>query len=375
MHWLLLILIIPYLYILFRIYIKLKKIKPFTPSVAPDIFVSIIVACHNEEKNLPVLLKRISAQDYSKDLFELLIVDDNSSDRTFSVASDFKGIRNLQILKNCGKGKKEAIRTGVVASSGNLIITTDADCTPGERWIMSIASYYIENKNEIIICPVRLESKSGFFNIFQQLEFLSLQGITAGTAASGNPVMCNGANLAFEKDVYLRHYNNQHPELVSGDDIFLLHSVKKESRGNNSWLESADAIVTTRSVESMKIFFTQRARWISKATAYDDRFTQLIAIVTFVTILLEMFLLIASVFNLKFLFLFLVLFIIKSVPDYLILRNTTARYRESNLMRWFFLSEVVYPIYVTGVICRWCRSSVAPALLKSWFSCPFPRGI
>lgn len=349
MQWLLLILIIPYIYILLRIYGGLVKNNPYLPASIPDLFVSVIVACRNGEKDLAVLLNDISRQDYNPDNFELIIIDDNSSDKTFLIASSFKGIKNLKVLKNSGNGKKQAIRTGVAASSGNLIIATDADCRTGTSWIKTIASFYSENKPEMIICPVKLESGKGFFHSFRELEYLSLQGVTAGTANAGNPVMCNGANLAFSKEAYNRHSGNLHDEIPSGDDVFLLHSLKREPDNKIMWIESQEAIVTTKSPDTIVSFITQRVRWISKAGAYKDIFTRLLAIVTFVTILLQWFLLIAGIFNPVFLPVLLAIFLLKSVPDFLILRNTASRYGRERLLGIFIPSELIYPLYVISV--------------------------
>lgn len=349
MQWLLLIFLIPYIYILFKIYISLVKIKPYKPAANPESFVSVIVACRNEEQNLPALLNNISLQDYKRDMFEVIIVDDNSNDRTYEIASEFKTIKNLKVLRNKGRGKKPAIRTGVEASSGNLIITADADCSVGNSWLKTIIPFYTENKPDMVICPVDLQGGRSFFHRFQELEFLSLQGVTAGTAAAGNPVMCNGANLAFTKEVFNKHFDNLHDELPTGDDVFLLHSIKKETENKIMWLESADAIATSRTSETLSAFLRQRARWISKAGSYSDRFTQVLAIVTFVTILLEWFLLIAGIFNPVFFLVLLAAFIFKAVPDYLILYNTTKRYNKKSLLRLFFPAQTIYPVYIISV--------------------------
>jgi glycosyltransferase involved in cell wall biosynthesis len=350
MQWLLLILIIPYLYLLLKIYSGLVKIKPFSDGTSAGLFVSVVVACHNEERNLPFILQDLSQQEYNPDLFEIIIVDDDSSDGTFKCASGFKAIKNLHAIKNSGTGKKQAIRTGISASSGKVIITTDADCRIGKKWLSSIASFITENKPDMVICPVKLAGGRGFCSHFQELEFLSLQGITAGTAVAGNPVMCNGANLAFAKESYIRNLDYLHFELVSGDDVFLLHGIKKDPQKKILWLESEGAIVTTASPGAITSFLKQRARWISKAGHYTDRYTQLLAIVTFVTILLQAFLLVAGIFNPVFFLIFLSAFAIKSIPDFLILRNTVSRYGKSSLMRWFFPSQIIYPFYLLLVI-------------------------
>jgi biofilm PGA synthesis N-glycosyltransferase PgaC len=358
MHWLLLIVLIPYIYLLLKIYFNLSGAVPFSAEQKPEIFASVVIACRNEERNLPQLLKELSEQDYHADNYEVVIVDDNSSDHTFETASHFKLIKNLKVIHNQGSGKKQAIRTGISTSSGNLIITTDADCRIGNRWLGTIASFYERHKPDMIICPVKLEGGSGFLRKFQELEFLSLQGVTAGSALSGDPVMCNGASLAFTKRVYANHSGNLHEELVSGDDVFLLHSIKREPGNLIMWLESEEAIVTTCSSATTGAFLLQRARWISKAGAYNDMNTRLLAIVTFVTILLQLFLLVAGIFNPVFLLVFVGAFLMKSIPDYLILKNSTLRYNKTSLMKWFIISQAIYPVYILSVlISLLCRKS------------------
>jgi poly-beta-1,6-N-acetyl-D-glucosamine synthase len=350
MLWLLLLILIPYIYFILRISADLVKVKPFLTETNPEISVTVIVACRNEEKNLPDLLSDLTVQDYSPGLYELIVVDDNSSDSTLKVASGCTEIKNLKVLRNNGQGKKKALRTGVMASSGQLIITTDADCRVGKNWIKTIASFEAENIAEMIICPVRLESGKGFLHGFQELEFLSLQGITAGTAAGGNPVMCNGANLAFMKEVYDKYANNLHDELVSGDDVFLLHNLKREPGSRIMWLESGESTVITNGSSTFSSFLNQRARWISKTGYYSDRYTQVLAIVTFVTISLQAFLTGAAFFSETFFMILLTGLIIKSVPDIIILNNITGRYKRRNLMKWFLPAQVIYPFYILAIV-------------------------
>jgi len=370
MQWFFLIILIPYIFLLLRIYLSLLKIAPFHPGNNPGVFVSVIVACRDEEKNIPLLLTDISCQNYPADQFELIIVDDNSSDTTFNTASEFNWMKNLKILRNAGRGKKKAIKTGTEASSGSLFVTTDADCRLGNNWLKTIVSMHVEYNPEMIIGPVRLENRKGFFKRFQELEFLSLQGVTAGTTIAGDPVMCNGANLAFRKEAYPEHDGNLHDELVSGDDVFLLHNIKREHGNKVMWLESPDAMITTRLQETISSFIRQRARWISKAGSYSDRPTKVLAIVTFVTILVQLLLLICGLFSLELLLVFAAFFVLKSIPDFLILSNTLRRYNETDLMKWFVISQLIYPVYV--VVVTLC--SLNPRY-RGHISSPSPKGI
>jgi cellulose synthase/poly-beta-1,6-N-acetylglucosamine synthase-like glycosyltransferase len=351
MQWIILIFLAPYVYLITKIYLNLAKIQTYYPKTNPGLSVSVIIPCRNQQNELPLLLSDIAVQNLDPDLFEVIIVDDNSTDLTFEKVSGFTGVKNFKVINNAGRGKKMAIRTGIEASAGTLIITTDADCRAGKNWLKTIASFQAELNAEMIICPVRMDGHKGFFERFQELEFLSLQGITAGTAASGDPAMCNGANLAFPREVYLRHKDALYDELLSGDDVFLLHSIKKNNGSKKiMWLESADTSTVTTTCPSILSFLRQRIRWISKAPSYTDRFTKVLAIVTFVTILSQAGLLGGVLFFPELVGVYAVFFLIKSVPDYLLLSNTSSRYDKKRLMRWFLPSQFIYPFYVLAVV-------------------------
>jgi glycosyltransferase involved in cell wall biosynthesis len=349
MYWLALILILPYFFLILRIFKNLSNIKPFLAVSDPLTKVSVVVACYNEERNLPMLLQCIDNQKYSKELLEIIIVNDNSTDRTFDVSSEFRGKNKMIVLQNEGKGKKQAIRTGIKASSGKLIITTDADCLMGEKWLQTITCYFEKYKPNMIISPVQLKPVSGFFGRFQELEFLSLQGITTGTCLRGEPTMCNGANLSFTREAYLRHRNDLHDEINSGEDIFLLHALKRDKDSEVLWLESTDAIVAAAASPTIGTYLNQRKRWISKVGYYDDQYTSLLGIITFITNFTVISVLVTGIFIPQLLLVFLAAFLLKSVPDYLILRNVTKRYGKINLLAWFIPSQLLYPFYVLGV--------------------------
>ncbi len=346
MQWLALILVLPYFWLLLNVYRGLRKLNRFCPEKHGSRFISVIVACRDESENLPLLLNNLAVQSYPSDLFEVIIIDDNSTDNTYENASSFGAIKNLAVLKNSGKGKKSAIRTGISRAKGSLIITTDADCRMKTGWMETISSFSYSSGAAMIVCPVILEDSKGFSGKFTELEFLSLQGVTAGTLSHGSGVMCNGANLAFTMEAYLSNSEKLHPEIPSGDDIFLLHSMKKKAWMKIEWLESMEAAVRTSSPASTGNFFRQRGRWISKALAFNDTYTIILGIVTFVTILIMLISPVAAFFDHTYIFIYLAILIIKSLPDYLILSDTTKRYGKQRLMPWFIPAQIIYPFYV-----------------------------
>ena len=346
MQWLLIILTLPYFILILRIYRGLLKLKAFNPSENGNQFISVIIACRNEELFLPRLLNYLEEQLYPSDLFEVIIVDDNSTDSTALLASSSDAPANISVIKNKGSGKKAAILTGINAARGSLIVTTDADCMMGKEWLQTISSFSLTSEADLIVCPVMTEAGKGFLGKFIEMEFLSLQGITAGTLSQGSGIMCNGANLAFRKEIYLSNQSQLHPEIESGDDVFLLHSLKRNRGSKIEWIESPEAAVKTSSPMPISKYFIQRGRWISKAPAYRDIYTILLGIVTFVTISIQLFLMAVCIFNRSFLIILVIAFLMKSVPDIILLYESARRRRRKGLLKWFIPSQVVYPFYV-----------------------------
>lgn len=350
MVWIALIFTIPYCIIIVAIYRGLKRIVRFTPANQSSIFVSVLIPCRNEQENLPHILGDLALQRYPENLYEVIVIDDHSDDSTYDIAATFEPAGNLRVIKNAGRGKKDAIRTGVGAARGDLILATDADCRAGRGWIDTVASFSHSTGADLIVCPVTIIPERGFWGRFCELEFMSLQGVTAGSVMLGSGIMCNGANMAFGKQVWLDNRYNLHPEIASGDDVFLLHSIKKS--GQAVWLESPEAMVTTRRETSVKGFLRQRSRWLSKARAYDDIFTVITGIATFTSVLFQAVTFVAACFNHTFIYIYALSVVLKSVPDWFILHNVTQRYGRQPLMKWFLPSQVIYPFYVIAVAAK-----------------------
>ncbi len=131
---------------------------------------------------------------------------------------------------------------------------------------------------------------------------------------------------------------------------FIISNKKREWK--IPWLESKEALVSTGTSPTFSSFLRQRARWISKAGSYTDSYTIILAIVTFVTILLQPLLLIAGIFNPVYLLVFLAWFALKSIPDYLIISNIASRYGKRDLMKWFIPSQIFYTYYILSVVLK-----------------------
>lgn len=348
LEWLLLVPLIPYAVVLLLLCRSLKTVIRPGKRSGLNTPVSVIISCRNEEERIPVLISDLSQQDYDPGLFEVIIVDDNSDDNTGKVASDFPGIRLMKVFQNKGRGKKSAVRTGVNASTGKLILTTDADCRLKKGWISSVVSAFELSGADMVISPVVIEKGKCLGSWFQELEFLSLQGITAATAINAVPVMCNGANLAFTRRAFLENSGNLKDNLVSGDDMFLLHGIKGDN-GKVTWNGDYDAIVATGGKKTFAGFLRQRARWLSKSGSYSDTFTIILSLLALLANISIASLLAGSIFLPSLFLFFLAAFLVKSVPDFIILERMTRAYKRKDLLWWFAPSQVIYPFYVIAV--------------------------
>ena len=267
-------------------WVSLNGVKQNRPSQPATSF-SVIIAARNEAASITKCLYALLQQDYPIKLFEVIVLDDHSTDNTFQIITDFIAAHQdfpLRILRAEDHGKKSAIKQAIKYASGQLIVTTDADCKVSPQWLNAYADCYEQTRSRCISGPVRMEG-SGLFAHLQELEFMSLIASGAGSIGAGMPVMCNGANFCYEKQAFKDVNGFQGNErFVSGDDIFLMHKISKRfGTFAITFLKDRRAIVVTSVQPDLKSFFRQRMRWTSKSPGYRDAGIILTAITVFLT--------------------------------------------------------------------------------------------
>ena len=209
------ILLVLLLYILIvvwanRLFIRLK---PFHPSHYIYRPVSIIIPARNEEDNIGRCLDSLLKQDYPSELMEIIVVDDQSTDRTAEIINNYQDprIRLISILADEKFGKKSAVAKGIHSSAHEIIITTDADCNFNRYWLATIVTCKEQNNAVLVAAPVVFRKENSYLDIFQSLDFISLQGMTAIAVSNKLFNMCNGANLLYIKTAF---------EKVNGFEFF-----------------------------------------------------------------------------------------------------------------------------------------------------------
>jgi cellulose synthase/poly-beta-1,6-N-acetylglucosamine synthase-like glycosyltransferase len=312
-----------------------------------SIKISVIIPARNEEKNIGKLLLALQSQSYPVELLEVVVVDDHSTDGTVAVVQQFPTVKLIQLKEdNINSYKKKAIETGISSATGELIITTDADCIPEKSWLQTIALFKEENDSALIAAPVVINCNSTLVQMFQAMDFMVLQGITAAVVYKKKMSMCNGANLAYEKKAY-QDVNGFAgiDHIASGDDMLLMHKIWKRYPNKVHYLKSKPAIVSTESEKTWKAFFNQRIRWASKARSYQDKRIFPVLLVVYFLNLCFLTLAIAGFFYSHYWLFFAGLWIAKTLVEFPFFMSLSKFYNKQWANKLFFFFQPLHIFY------------------------------
>ncbi|MBP1640317.1 MAG: glycosyl transferase family 2 [Bacteroidetes bacterium] len=311
-----------------------------------NVDISVIVCASNEEETIGVLLDELMLQICRAK--EIIVVDDGSVDRTAEIVASFPTVK---LIRTSGIGKKRALKLGVEAATCDLIACTDADCSVSPTWLQAIASSFATYNPSLIIAPVCMTADHTCWQQLQAVEFLSLAAVTTGSALLDHPTMCNGANLAFRREVWLQSFGDLKMEEPSGDDMFFMMYCKKQGESIR-YLKSPEAMVTIKPNETLSQFVNQRRRWISKSKSYNDIETIVLALITFLVTLAPVFLMVTGHLLPGLLF-----WCAKTVADTWFVGCFSSFFNTQPRMTIVLLLAVIYPFYVcyvavSGLFCK-----------------------
>jgi len=312
-----------------------------------SIFVSVIIPARNEEKNIANLLDALQGQDYPKTLFEIIVVDDHSSDSTAEIVKRYSGVR-LQELEgdHINSYKKRAIETGITAASGELIITTDADCVPEPGWLQKIVAFKEKTDALFIVAPVVLSGNTKIVELFQAIDFMVLQGITGASVFRKIHSMCNGANLAYERKVFFEVGGFKGVDhIASGDDMLPMHKFAERYPDRIQYLKSKAAIVSTTPMPSWKSFLNQRIRWASKATYYTDKRIFWVLLLVYVFNFFFAVALLAGFWNHSYWLYFLLAILLKTLVELPFLLSIAKFFAKEGIVKYFLFFQPLHILY------------------------------
>lgn len=231
--------------------------------------VSVVLCVRNEEKNIVEYLPHILNQRYR--LFEVLVVNDNSTDETWFRLLDFqKKYSNLTLLNvpfATPPGKKTALTLGIRQARYDLILLTDADCKPASPyWIQEMQRALISEKKIVLGFSPYMHTQ-GFLNTFIRFEAIQTAVQYFSFALAGIPYMGVGRNLMYDRKLFLQVDGfTSHQDVASGDDDLFINAVANKQ--NTAVALNPDSFVYTRPKNTWAGYYYQKSRHFSTGKHY-----------------------------------------------------------------------------------------------------------
>lgn len=231
--------------------------------------ISIILCARNEADNLLRNLPYFLEQDYPK--FEVLVINDNSSDKTVEVVLEFQKkysiLRLLSMEEETPPGKKAALSKGIQQSSFELLFLSDTDCQPISRQWLRVMQRSFHKDKQIVLGYGPYQKRSGWLNRFIRFEAFYTAIQYFSFALAGHPYMGVGRNLAYHRSVFWQANGfKNHAHLVSGDDDLLVNQV---ASGKNTTINLfPEGRVYSRPHTSWRGYYIQKRRHLSVGSHY-----------------------------------------------------------------------------------------------------------
>ncbi len=306
--------------------------------------ISIIVAARNEEENILSCLESLDNLIYPENKIDIIIVDDASDDDTLDIVSNFihgkQKFRVIYMQENTDailKGKVRAMAEAIKLASGEIILTTDADCVVNPLWAKTIASYYSEEVG--VVNGFTTQTANDIFSGIQAIDFIYLLFIASGTINLGKPVSCIGNNMSFRKKAYEETGGFENLQFSVTEDFLLLNSIQKIGKYKVIYPLSKDSLVISKPSSSLKELFSQKKRW-----AVGGIDTPALGIGLMLSSFLTNLFLLLTPFFFSAVWLYLLIF--KVAIDFFVLVPTHQRLGLQKNLKYFLMFEIYYIIYV-----------------------------
>ncbi|MHB9012251.1 MAG: glycosyltransferase [Ignavibacteriaceae bacterium] len=347
-----LLLLTYYSFFLLEILSGLDKLTSTKGLSVPEEFISIIIPFRNESENILGSLRSLESQNYPKEKYEVIYVNDSSDDDSLQKILSAQKSSNIKVISvpddfSTYAHKKRAIRFGISNSTGSIIITTDSDCVHNKKWIQQMVSCF-DNETGFVSGPVEFIEEKTLFEKLQKLEFSGLVLTGAGLIGIDRPIICNAANIAYRKTAYetVNGFNDQ-LNLSSGDDELLMQKIWSSGKYRIKFCWNREAIVLTKGNDSLQKFYHQRKRWASKGLFYADKFLIIKLILIFLFylgLITQIFL--SVILSPIFLVSFIISFLIKISFEYLILKKGLNFIFSKKVLRYLPLAELFQIPYI-----------------------------
>lgn len=312
--------------------------------------ISVVVAFRNEAKNLRPLLDSLAQQQFDKNDFEVILVNDHSEDESCKIIKEFQSQHCISIALvslDDSFGKKAAITEGIKTAIHDIIAVTDADCVLPPQWLGNISETFQNSSMNMLVGPVVLQPNgaSYFTEVLQQLDFIAMQGVTFGSLGMNTPTLNNGANLAYRKSAFFEMEGMDKYNTPSGDDVFLLHKFIAKNKKVSGFLDVSHAVVSS-SASSFKSFVNQRIRWASKAKNYKNLFLIYLSSIIYLINLIQLLIYFQMWLVDGFWVVGIILLLSKWLIDFILLYLAANFFSREKYLLLYGLVALIYPLYI-----------------------------
>lgn len=312
--------------------------------------VSVLIPIRNEASHIKSLLDDLNAQSYAN--FEVIVIDDGSSDSSGEIVTEFKrkakyALKLIRLEDEFHPSpKKKALSEGIQSAQGEIILTTDGDCSVGSEWIRCMVGPFQKQPISLVMGPVVYENTTGILGCFQMVEFASLIGLSGSTLNLGYPTFANGANLAFTKEIFNQVNGYSGNDMIpSGDDEFLLLKIFEQDEKSVWFNKDQNALISTFPKPDLPSFYNQRRRWASKWKIRGDKGIKFFVLWVFLVNLLTTYALTYGLFSGTGWFWWLML-LIKGTSDGIFLSKILSFLGKKGRTYPILLFELIHPFYL-----------------------------
>jgi glycosyltransferase involved in cell wall biosynthesis len=333
------------------------KSQKSTPKKVP---ISVIVCAKNEEENVLKFIPILAEQDYPD--YEVVLIDDASSDNTLEIFEDFeKKYPNIRLVKVVNNeafwgNKKFALTLGIKAAKKEYLLFTDADCYPTSKdWIREMSSNFTNDKTIVLGYGAYEKVPGSFLNKLIRFETLLTAVQYFSWAKMGKPYMGVGRNLAYKKEAFF-NVNGfiDHMKIRSGDDDLFVNQAANDK--NTTICFSPESFTYSIPKTSYKDWFRQKRRHVATASFYKtfDRMqlggfyiSQLLFVILAMILLAFQFQWIVVLGLVGFRYLF----------TWITLGFAAGKLKEKDVMFWFPIIEMVVlftqlNIFITNIFAK-----------------------
>jgi cellulose synthase/poly-beta-1,6-N-acetylglucosamine synthase-like glycosyltransferase len=308
-----------------------------------NLSVSVIIAARNEESNLYDCLESVTKQTYSLSLYEIIVIDDGSTDGTEMIYNDFikrySNIKSIRVKNDTIiRGKANALAQGIEAATGEIILITDADCTVPRTWVEQTAKRYDPGVG--LIGGFTLQKSATPFEGMQSLDWTFILGMAAATAGLGHPLGSIGNNLSFRRSAYDQVGGYRKLKFSVTEDYTVVQAIVGSHKWKYLYPIDLKHLVESKACPDFQSLIHQKHRWGKGGLDMKP--------VGFAIMIIGFFMHLSP---------FIMLFwggvlqaalalMIKFIADYIFLYQILHRLERKEDLRWFYWFEIYFIIYV-----------------------------